>query len=166
MSTTKQPAFLAIMLSLGPLGTLAGPPFVTDDPEPVEYQHVELYLASLPTHDADGWSGTLPHLEVNYGAAPNLQLHLIAPVAFAAPKHGSTQFGYGDTEPGAKYRFLDENGKPSRRLEHSLSSRYPAATTNAAWVAGTYKHFCPCGFRKAGGRRIVSGLATVAAGTG
>ena len=86
----------------------AGPPFVTDDPEPVEYQHWEIYLASLPTHDQGGWSGTLPHLEINYGVVPDLQLHLIAPVAFSAPKGGSTHFGYGDTELGVKYRFLKE----------------------------------------------------------
>ena len=86
----------------------AGPPYTTDDPEPVEYQHWEVYLASQLAHDAHGWSGTSPHLELNYGAAPNLQLHLIAPMAFDAPSHGKAQFGYGDTELGAKYRFVQE----------------------------------------------------------
>jgi len=86
----------------------AGPPYTTDDPEPVEYQHWEAYVASQLAHNADGWSGTSPHLELNYGAAPNLHLHLIAPIAFVAPSHGSTQFGYGDTELGAKYRFVEE----------------------------------------------------------
>jgi hypothetical protein len=86
----------------------AGPPFVTDDPEPVDYHHWEFYVASQLQHDKDGWSGTSPHFEVNYGALPNLQLHLIAPVAFSAPAHGATTFGYGDTEVGAKYRFFDE----------------------------------------------------------
>ena len=86
----------------------AGPPFVTDDPEPVEYQHWEFYVASQLQHDKDGWSGTSPHLEVNYGILPNLQLHLITPVSFTAPSHGATNFGYGDTEVGAKYRFFEE----------------------------------------------------------
>ena len=86
----------------------AGPPFTTDDPEPVEYQHWEVYLASQIAHDKDGWSGTSPHLEVNYGAVPNLQLHLIAPVSFVAPSHEAARFGYGDTELGVKYRFLEE----------------------------------------------------------
>ena len=93
--------------------TRAGPPFVTDDPEPVELHHWEVYLGSQFVHDADGASGTLPHLEVNYGALPNLQLHVIAPVAFNAPTDASRQAGYGDTELGAKYRFLDEaDGQP------------------------------------------------------
>ena len=86
----------------------AGPPFVTDDPEPVEYRHWEIYLGSQYEHTADGAGGTLPHLEVNYGALPNLQLHLIAPVAFDAPSGASRQVGYGDTELGAKYRLVDE----------------------------------------------------------
>ena len=86
----------------------AGPPFVTDDPEPVELGHWEIYLGSQYAHDRDGAAGTLPHVEVNYGAAPNLQLHLIAPLAFNAPSGLSRQSGYGDTEIGAKYRFLEE----------------------------------------------------------
>jgi len=91
----------------------AGPPFATDDPEPVDYRHWEVYVASQYEHGGDGASGTLPHLEVNYGAWPNLQIHLIAPVAFAAPSGASRQSGYGDTELGAKYRFLDETeGRP------------------------------------------------------
>lgn len=86
----------------------AGPPFTTDDPEPVEYQHWEVYLASQVAHDKDGWSGTSPHLEVNYGVLPNVQLHLIAPVSFVAPSHEPSRFGYGETELGVKYRFFEE----------------------------------------------------------
>lgn len=91
----------------------AGPPFLTDDPEPVDFQHWEVYLGSQFEHSSDGAGGTLPHVEVNYGALPNLQLHLIAPVAFDAPSGASRQSGYGDTELGAKYRLLDEaEGRP------------------------------------------------------
>jgi hypothetical protein len=86
----------------------AGPPFVTDDPEPVEYQHWEVYLASQVARDSGGWSGTSPLVEINFGAIPNVQLHLIAPVAFNSPSHEGTKFGYGDTELGIKYRFLQE----------------------------------------------------------
>jgi len=101
---------IATLLSIVATATLAwaGPPFTTDDPEPVEYQHWEVYLASRSFHDKGGWSGTSPELEVNYGAIPNLQLHLIAPVTFVAPPHDSRRFGYGDTELGAKYRFVEE----------------------------------------------------------
>jgi hypothetical protein len=86
----------------------AGPPFVTDDPEPVEYRHWEIYLASQHAKDKDGWSGTAPHFEVNYGALPNLQLHLIAPFSYVSPDDGSSHYGFGDMELGVKYRFLQE----------------------------------------------------------
>ncbi len=85
-----------------------GPPFVTDDPEPVEYRHWEIYLASQHAKDKDGWSGTAPHFEINYGAWPNLQLHLIAPLAYSKPNDGPSHYGFGDLELGAKYRFIQE----------------------------------------------------------
>ena len=101
---------LALTLGFLVMANLArgGPPFTTDDPEPVEYRHGEFYLASRTVHDAGGWSGTAPHVEVNYGAFSNGQLHVIAPLAFVAPVHDHAQFGYGDTELGVKYRFVEE----------------------------------------------------------
>ena len=89
-----------------PFRMLAGPPFITDDPVPVEYQHWEFYLASQDTETADGWSGTAPHVEVNYGVISNMQLHLIAPLAYSDPAQGVTHYGFGDTELGVKYRFI------------------------------------------------------------
>ena len=86
----------------------AGPPFITDDPEPVDYQQWEFYIASMHLETADGWTGTAPHFELNYGAVTNLQLHLIAPLAYNAPNDGSFQYGYGDTELGVKFRFVQE----------------------------------------------------------
>ena len=97
--------FLIGLLAVAALAK-AGPPFVTDDPEPVAYRHWEVYLGSQYEHGSDGATGTLPHVEVNYGALPNLQLHLIAPMAFDAPSGAGRQSGYGDTELGAKYRLI------------------------------------------------------------
>ena len=99
--------FAALVLSF-PTRTLAGPPFITDDPEPVDYQHWEFYLASQHARSAHDWSGTAPHVEVNYGVAPNVQLHLIAPLAYDAPAHEEGHYGYGDTELGVKFRFIQE----------------------------------------------------------
>jgi len=96
------------LLTLWPAAALAGPPFVTDDPEPVKYQHWEFYLASQTTKTAEDWSGTAPHVEVNYGVISNMQLHLIAPLAYDVPSTGDRHYGYGDTELGVKYRFIRE----------------------------------------------------------
>ncbi len=84
----------------------AGPPFRTDDPEPVDYQHFEIYLLSTGTMTGGGWSGTLPGLEVNHGALPNPRLHMIAPLDHGAPADGPTSFAPGDVELGLKYRFV------------------------------------------------------------
>jgi hypothetical protein len=88
---------------------LAGPPFRTDDPEPVEYKHWEVYVASQYFDFKDGSIMTAPHVEINYGAIPNLQLHLIAPMVNANPAGEKAHYGYGDTELGAKYRFIQES---------------------------------------------------------
>lgn len=95
------------MLMASPLA-LAGPPFMTDDPEPVEYRHHEFYIATAQVKTQDGRGGTQPHFEFNYGAAPDLQLHIIAPFAFSNPAGGPNQQGLGDIELGAKYRFVQE----------------------------------------------------------
>jgi hypothetical protein len=94
---------------LAPHPALAGPPFLTDDPEPVEYQHNEFYIATQQTNTNSGRSGTEPHFEYNYGAAPNVQLHILVPYAFNSTAGGSRQSGLGDIELGVKYRFVQES---------------------------------------------------------
>jgi hypothetical protein len=106
---SKGKIYFAILLFAALSVAFAGPPFVTDDPTPVDYEHWEFYIASQHAETADGWSGTAPHIEINYGVITNVQLHLIAPLAYNVPNHGSTHFGYGDTELGVKFRFLQES---------------------------------------------------------
>jgi hypothetical protein len=84
----------------------AGPPFVTDDPEPVPYQHFEFYNLSLGTAIRGDTAGNASALEYNYGIIPNGQAHIIAPLTFDTQ---SGSYGYGDTELGFKYRLIDEN---------------------------------------------------------
>lgn len=103
--------FKAALLLAWPLTALAGPPFLTDDPEPVDYQHWEFYLGSQHTETSGGWTGTAPHFELNYGVAPNVQLHFIAPLIYDAPSGGSALYGYGDSELGVKFRFIQETEK-------------------------------------------------------
>ncbi len=86
----------------------AGPPFVTDDPEPVDYKHWEFYTASVNTMRSDIWSGTSPHVEVNYGLVPDVQVHLLLPLNYNYYPKLRTDFGYGNTEMGVKFRFIHE----------------------------------------------------------
>ena len=62
---------LGLVLSFVPIAANAGPPFLTDDPEPTDLGHWEIYA---PLFEADGtggdFEGTLG-TEINYGAAPD-----------------------------------------------------------------------------------------------
>ena len=108
VKTVMKFLYFTLIFLCCPVLLKAGPPFVTDDPIPVDYRHWEVYLASQLDQNANGWSGTAPHIEVNYGAVPDLQLHLIMPDAFTAPTMGPKEMGLGDIELGAKYRFIKQ----------------------------------------------------------
>lgn len=96
------------LFAISAAAAVAGPPYDTDDPEPVEFHHWETYIGSFYFHGHDGASGTGPHVEVNYGALPNVQVHLIAPMAYSQPNGAPSNYGYGDTELGVKFRFVQE----------------------------------------------------------
>jgi len=86
----------------------AGPPFNTDDPEPVEYKHWEYYISSSNKIKFTDWSGTFPHFEMNYGIIPNVQLHLLLPLDYNYIPNQDFKYGYAYTELGIKYRFIQE----------------------------------------------------------
>lgn len=106
----------------------AGPPFVTDDPEPVDYKHFETYLAWEQSGNQSGRS-TTPLLEVNYGPLPDLQLSVSVPYTINSASGQAPQQGLGDMVFGAKYRFMQETES------RPMMSVYPvvvASTGNAA----------------------------------
>jgi hypothetical protein len=99
---------LVFSLISGLTPSWAGPPFFTDDPEPADHHHGEFYLATQYFHTRDGKSANLPFIDFNYGLFPNMHLHLVAPMQYVKPEGGDSQYGYGDTEIGVKFRFIPE----------------------------------------------------------
>lgn len=92
-------------LCLGlPAVAWAGPPFLTDDPEPTDTGHWEIYGPVLEAEGRGSDYGGSTGIEINYGAAPDLQLTVGIPVAFAHDAAGR-HWGAGDLEVSAKYRF-------------------------------------------------------------
>jgi hypothetical protein len=91
-----------------PQAGMAGPPFKTDDPIPIGFRHGEFYLFTSAVADASGIGGIGPAFEFNYGALPDVHLHLVMPIAFSKQKNGPLHTGYGDTELGVKYRFVNQ----------------------------------------------------------
>ena len=98
----------AAVLLTASFAVSAGPPYRTDDPEAVEYKHAEFYVFYQQTLAADGRTGVLPAFEFNYGVYENVQLHLVAPVAFSTPSGQGAIHGYGDTELGVKWQINEE----------------------------------------------------------
>jgi hypothetical protein len=140
-------AIWALGLLAGPAA--AGPPFLTDDPEPVDLGHWEVYGFSAGTHVDGDASGTLTGVEVNYGAAPDLQLHLIVPLAFDDPADGHAQAGLGDIELGVKYRLVSP-GKDDWWPQVGVFPLIEAPTGDAArgLGAGQTRAFVPVWLQK------------------
>ncbi len=95
----------------------AGPPFQTDDPEPVDFRHYEFYVFGGTDGTPVETDPLGPAFEANWGAAPNLQLHIVVPLGAIVPSNnpkyfpagtGPSAYGLTDTEIGAKYRFVKE----------------------------------------------------------
>lgn len=88
----------------------AGPPFLTDDPEPTETGHWEIYApafnASGKGPDYEGSMGA----ELNYGAGPNLQVTVGLPISFAHSSEGY-ETGRGDLALSIKYRFFQNDAE-------------------------------------------------------
>ncbi len=100
--------FLAASILSCPGLAFAGPPYVTDDPEPTRRGGWENYIYLSGTdisHETAGQAG----LELNYGPADDLQLSLTLPVDF--DKARALRTGVGDVDIGAKYRFLQQSDR-------------------------------------------------------
>lgn len=170
----------------------AGPPFQTDDPEPVDLHHYEFYIATQQTLTSDGRSGTCPSafaatqagtagsFEFNYGAAKDVQLHLIAPVAFSDPSGGTHATG-APVAPGSSCCWqgraakTEGRSRPLGAVRRSPSISAPAQRLVSACqreclrmtIANRYDVFGPStplhGFCRRGCRRSSLGRASTTA---
>jgi hypothetical protein len=85
----------------------AGPPYVTDDPEPTDQGHYEVYFFGQGENARDS-SGGSAGVDFNYGAVRNLQLTAVVPLSWSSTNSAPTQSGLGNVELAAKYRFLQQ----------------------------------------------------------
>ena len=85
----------------------AGPPYLTDDPEPTDLHHWEIYnFATVDglRSDFGGEAG----FDLNYGGAKDLQLTATIPAAFDHSSQAGWHAGAGDLELAVKYRFVHD----------------------------------------------------------
>jgi hypothetical protein len=87
---------------------LAGPPYITDDPEPTDTGHWENYLyiesARVPGQTPTPEAG----IEINYGVLENTQLTWSVPLN-PNPGPGGLGVVWAPLGGGVKYRFIEEN---------------------------------------------------------
>ena len=84
----------------------AGPPYVTDDPEPTDTGHIEHYAYVSGTNGPGATVGETG-LDLNYGGAKDLQLTAVLPLEYGAG-HGA-RAEPGDFQLAGKYRFLHQS---------------------------------------------------------
>lgn len=101
-------AWALVAVTLASRVAWAGPPYRTDDPEAVQYQHLEVNVFSQQILTAAGRTGVLPGIEYNYGIMRNVQFHVGTPFAFDTVSGQGTEKGYGDTELGIKWQSNEQ----------------------------------------------------------
>lgn len=95
---------LAWLLAIG--SARAGPPFVTDDPEPVSPGGWEINVPFILEHTPGTTEMDTPLFDLNYGFA-GLQLKAEFPIKVVNEDDGGTTAGAGDLLVGVKWRFLN-----------------------------------------------------------
>jgi hypothetical protein len=94
-----EPALAVFVFGVACTAAFAGPPFFTDDPEPVDLHHLELNVIGQQTRAVSGRAGSVSG-EVNAGCAAETQCHLALPVSFNGQAGGGSHAGLGDVELG------------------------------------------------------------------
>lgn len=102
---------LALMAAAAAAPAWAGPPYVTDDPEPTDTGHWENYLYTESAHVMGGHDTPELGMEINYGVYENTQLTWSIPLN-PNPGLGGMGLSWEPLGGGLKYRFIqeDDNG--------------------------------------------------------
>jgi len=137
----------SLSLGLACTALLAGPPYLTDDPEPVGLHQWETYLFAAG-HTVGGLrSGLAPAFEANYGPFEDAQLQFQLPVAYGTSAAGLRQRGYGDTQLGFKYRFVHEaDDRPQVAFYPQVQA--PTGRSEDGLGSGHWRLFLPLWLQK------------------
>ena len=96
----------ALALGASSQPALAGPPFVTDDPAPTDFGHWEIYNFAIGVHTPGDTAGEAG-FDLNYGAAKDMQLTLVLPLAYDDSPDG--RVSSGTVEMAVKYQLLHQD---------------------------------------------------------
>jgi hypothetical protein len=100
------PALIGTGFLLATGSTQAGPPFVTDDPEPPPPGGWEINVPFMLERTPGTTDMDAPLFDLNYGL-PNVQLKLESPIKVVREDGSDTAAGAGDLLLGVKWRFFN-----------------------------------------------------------
>jgi hypothetical protein len=147
--------YAAVLLASATLSTAAyaGPPYMTDDPEPTETGHWEIYGPLIEGagrgSEFEGATGA----EINYGPVKDVQLSLALPLAYSHDAAG-WQWGAGDVEVSGKYRFYNDE---DRGIQLAFFPAASIPTASHGMGSGKVTGYLPIWFQKDSGKWSVFG---------
>jgi Putative MetA-pathway of phenol degradation len=106
----KRLAASLCMLPLLLAAAWAGPPYETDDPQPTDTGHWEIYAFAGAEGLGTTFDGT-GGFDLNYGPVEDLQLTATLPLKHVHVHDQGSQTGIGDIEAGIKYRFFHDEAR-------------------------------------------------------
>lgn len=161
----------SILLLLTLLCTYAayaqGPPYQTDDPVPVDYQHYEFYIFGAADGTPAEMDSVGPAFEFNWGAVPRVQIHAILPWGVIGPLNnpiyapagqGLTTFGLTDVELGAKIAIVKE-GKYVPQIGTFTMFEMPTGSYSEGLGVGKVWYKLPLWLQKNHGKWLFDGGA-------
>jgi hypothetical protein len=86
-----------------------GPPFITDDPDTPGANNWEINGAVIGAQNHRHWDLAAPDLDINYGWGEHVQLKVDVNWASNVASDGRLISGFGATDFGVKWRFLDQD---------------------------------------------------------
>jgi Putative MetA-pathway of phenol degradation len=129
--------------------TLAGPPYETDDPQPTERGHWEIYAFGAREGAAGDFGGAYG-FDLNYGPVDNVQLTATLPMAYA----NGTGSAVGDIELGVKYRFVHHQ---KSGVDVAIFPRVILPTAGKGFGTGRASFLLPVWAQKTMGRWAIFG---------
>ncbi len=149
----KLTLFVALLLTGLTSPCHAGPPFMTDDPEPTETGHYEIYGPQLEMGGSGGNFEGTAGVEVNYGPVKDVQLTLGLPMAFSHDSSG-WRSGADDIKASVKYRFFNDEAE---RVQIAVFPGMSIPTGSNGFGAGHVTGFVPIWAQKEIGKWVMFG---------
>jgi hypothetical protein len=86
----------------------ADPPFISDNPEPLNAKETEIFLYSDYTQSTVGSAWYAPAFEIDYGVFNDFEIDFLTGINTVFPRQAGNAVGLGDMQLLASYRFLHE----------------------------------------------------------